>query len=320
MCSPLSRWRNRLGSTLAILGLLSTLSVEASATSAPMAPWQEATGLVELRLRDGSVIYGVIETETPDQVVVRTLAGAVVEVDRAQIASLEPAAGTVVDGEFRPADANATRLLFSPTGRSLRRGQGYVGVYELILPFVQVGLTDRFSMGIGTPLLFFGDELSRPVWLTPKYQFLDSDRVDAAAGLMHFDVFGEDGRVGVAYVVATVGTEDNAWTVGTGWVYSRYYENEYAAGCFSRPHPTCEPERVARDERSPIGMVGGERRISRRLKLVSENYVFRSGGIASIGVRFIGERLSADVGAFAPLAAGGTFVAPVVNFVWTFGG
>jgi len=105
--------------------------------------------IVELRLRDGSVIYGVVQSETPDRVVVRTLAGGIVEVNRAQIASLAPARGEVVDGQFWASDSNATRLLFSPTGRSLRKGQGYIGVYEFLLPFVQVGVTERFSMGAG---------------------------------------------------------------------------------------------------------------------------------------------------------------------------
>lgn len=72
---------------------------------------------------------------------------------------------------------------------------------------------------------------------------------------------------------------------------------------------------------SPVVMVGGERRVSRRVKVVTENYVFNQGGIVSVGVRFLGERLSADLGVFAPISGEeGVFVlAPIVNFVWTFG-
>jgi len=273
---------------------------------------------MEVRLLDGSIIYGVITSETVDRIVVRTIAGVVVEVPRAQIASLKPAAGTVVDGEFRSADSNATRLLFSPTGRSLKKGQGYVGVYEIILPFVQVGITDRLSLGFGTPLVFVGDETGRPVWVTPKYQFFASERVNAAAGVMHFSVFGEDSNVGVAYTVATVGTDDNAWTAGAGWAYSRYYENEYPS-CFAGPGGSCDPVRVEKAEGSLVAMLGAERRLSRRVKFISENYAFNSGGIVSAGVRFLGERLSADLGVFAPVGVEEFVVLPVVNFVWTFG-
>jgi hypothetical protein len=147
---------------------------------------------VELRLRDGSVIYGVVERETAQRLVLRTLAGGLLDVDRAQVLSLEPAMGRVVAGQFWRADANATRLLFAPTGRSLKKGEGYIGVYEFLLPFVQVGITDRLTIGAGTPLIFFGDETSRPVWVTPKYQFYTGSRTSAAVG---FGLRGGDDRL-----------------------------------------------------------------------------------------------------------------------------
>jgi hypothetical protein len=274
--------------------------------------------LMELRLQDGSVFYGTVERETPERVVLRTIAGATVEVDRARIASIEPARGVVVAGEFIPADPNATRLLFSPTARSLEQGQGYLGVYEFVLPFVQVGVTDRFSIGVGTPLIFFGDEDVRPVWLTPKYQFYRSDRVQAAAGLMHFHVLGDDTKAGLAYAVATIGTHDSAWTVGTGWAYSRYYEEMYDCN-IPMPGGSCEPTREGQTEGSPVVLIGAEHRLGRRAKVITENYGFDGGGIVSAGVRFLGDRLSADLGLAVPIGADGFIALPVVNFVWTFG-
>ncbi|MCC7043850.1 MAG: hypothetical protein IT183_08305 [Acidobacteria bacterium] len=310
-----SLWRVIVATAAIVFGL----GVAGVAAQAPTQDNAGAITVVEVRLKDGSVLYGVVERETPGQVVIRTISGVLVDVDRAQVASMVPARGAVIDGEFRPYDANATRLMFSPTGRSLRKGQGYVGVYEFVLPFVQVGITDRLSFGVGTPLLFVGDDTSRPVWVTPKYQFYRGSRVTAAAGVMHFHVFGEDARVGLAYGVATIGSDDNAWTVGSGWAYSRYYENQYGPGCWTVPYQPCEPTRVAQTEGSPVVMVGGERRLSRRVKFLSENYVFQGGGIASFGVRFLGERLSADLGAAIPLGLDEVIVVPVVNFVWTFG-
>ena len=67
-------------------------------------------------------------------------------------------------------------------------------------------------------------------------------------------------------------------------------------------------------------MVGGEHRVSRRMKLITENYAFKRGAILSAGVRFLGEQLSADLGVFTPVTGEDIFVlAPIVNFVWTFG-
>jgi len=71
-------------------------------------------------------------------------------VQAADIVSVHPVDGVVVGGEFRRADPNPTRLFFGPTARALKQGAAYVGVYEILLPFVQIGITDRISVGAGT--------------------------------------------------------------------------------------------------------------------------------------------------------------------------
>lgn len=46
--------------------------------------------------------------------------------------------------------------------------------------------------------------------------------------------------------------------------------------------------------------------------------MFKDGGLASCGVRFIGDRLSADLGLVVPMATDGVIAFPVVDFVWRF--
>jgi hypothetical protein len=69
----------------------------------------------------------------------------------------------------------------------LARGQTYLGVYEFLMPFVQIGVTDRVSIGGGTPLLFGFDDGDRPFWITPKVQIvkelLDRRRRRSVSGL-----------------------------------------------------------------------------------------------------------------------------------------
>jgi hypothetical protein len=73
------------------------------------------------------------------------------------------------------------------------------------------------------------------------------------------------------------------------------------------------------DEGAMVAMIGGERRISPRIKLITENYLVTGGGIASGGIRFLGESLSADLGLFVPLGASDWLVVlPIANFVWKF--
>jgi hypothetical protein len=248
----------------------------------------------ELELGDGSRLFGRVESTDGEQVVFRTVSGVRLELNRAEIRSLR-----VQDrrgrGDPQPADPNRTRLFFGPTARALPRGRGYLGVYELVVPFVQVGVTDRVTVGGGTPLVFGDGGDSRPFWLTPKVQLVRGDRTQVAAGVMHFVFTGDEDAVGIAYGVVTHGTSDASVTAGFGYGYA------------------------SSERGSWIGMVGGDKRVGRGVKLLAEGYVWQEGeGILMGGVRLFGSRLSADLGLATFLGGNDSFVFPIVNVVWTF--
>ena len=265
--------------------------------SAALAAAQDRPGdrmtTYELTLKDGSRLYGTIEQEDDTRIVFRSVGGVVITAPRADVQSLRVVAGTLTAGEFRPGDPNATRLFFGPTARSLPKGRTYFGVYEFLMPFVQIGVTDRFSIGGGTPLVFGFDEGERPFWITPKLQVLDTGRTQVAVGAFHAFVDGE--HAGIAYGVVTTGRIDASITAGAGYGYSS--DGGHGA----------------------VVMIGGERQASRHVAFVTENYIWKGGqGVLAGGVRFFGERLSADVGVAVPLGTGELFALPVVNFVYVF--
>ncbi len=247
----------------------------------------------EIRLRDGTSAIGRVDAVDGTRVTFRTLAGATLTIDAAEIASLATVEGRAAGTEFWKDDPNPTRLFFGPTGRPIKRGDVYLGVYEIFIPFVQVGITDRLSIGGGTPLIFGGGS-ERPFWFTPKYTVIARPTTQVAVGAMHMMNIDGD-SLGVAYGAMTKGSRDTALTVGIGYAYEQF-----------------------EDSGAPVVMIGGEHRVHRHVKLVTENYVFREGGIASAGVRFMTGRLSADLGLATPLGVDDFFVFPVVNFVWTF--
>jgi hypothetical protein len=251
------------------------------------------TELYELVLKDGSRVFGQIERENEQEVVLRTQAGAVVTARRADVASLRLVSGRIERGEFLRSDLHRTRLFFAPTARSLKQGEVSFGVFQFIAPFVQVGVTDRISVGGGTPLLFGFDDWDRPFWFTPKVQVIDTRNAQGAVGLLHvFDISGDG--AGIAYGVGTIGNSDNAFTGGAGMTY-------------------------AGDSRGWIVMGGAEGRVSRFMKLMTENYIWQNGdGILSGGVRFLGERLSADLALAVPVGVGEFVAFPVINFVYVF--
>ena len=253
-----------------------------------------ATVTHELRLQDGSRAFGCVARESDTEVEFETIAGVRLVAKWDQVLSLRPAQGRLHNGEFQPADPNNTRLFYGPTGRALPRGQVYLGIYEFVMPFLQVGVTDRFSIGGGTPLVFgIGEGLNRPFWITPKLQLVDGRKVQVSVGA--FQAFGGGDTAGIGYGVVTTGGVDGSLTVGTGVAYN------------------------GKGDRTVVAMVGGDRPIGRNLKLVSENYIWGSGdGLASAGVRFFGERVSADLALATPLGSAHVFVFPMLNFVYRF--
>jgi hypothetical protein len=274
-----------------------SLCVFLSQPGQALAQTPEASGPVtryELVLRDGSRLFGIVVSQDESEVVFRSEAGATVTAKRGEIASLKEMTGVVVDGQFFPPDPNATRLFFGPTGRSLAKGQTYFGVYEFVMPFVQVGVTDRLSIGGGTPLVFGLNEGDRPFWITPKLQLLNRTRTQVAVGAFHvFNSHGDGG--GVGYVVGTHGDTGASVTVGGGLAYG------------------------TEGGRSGLLMIGGERQVRRSLKLITESYVWKGGdGLASAGVRFFGDRLSADLAIAVPIGADSLFAFPMINFVYLF--
>ncbi len=253
----------------------------------------------EIRLQDGSRLFARITSVQGDAVVLTTTGGSRVEVARMQIAELVRAEGTVVNGEFWTEDPNVSRLFFTSTGRALEQGRAYIGTYLIVLPFVAVGVTDWFTIGGGAPLLL-GEV--QPFYVAPKLQLFRTERAAFSVGTLHF-VLNEDfddTDVGIAYGVATLGTRDNAVTLGLGF--------GYAGSDF---------------QSQPVAMIGGELRTSRRIKLLTENYFLpgETGAVFSAGVRFLGERLSADVGVGGAAGDGDVgCCVPLVNVSYVFGG
>jgi hypothetical protein len=245
----------------------------------------------ELVLNDGSRVYGQIEGESDTDVVFRTTSGAAVTTPRIRIRSLRPVVGRMIRGEFRREDPNSTRLAFGPTGRAMPRGQTYLGVYQGIAPFVQVGITDSFSLGAGTPLVFTGG-WDRPYWVTPKLQVYAGNGNYASIGVLH--AFAGDENVGIGYGVFTKDVSGGAFTLGAGAAYSSH------------------------GVESAVVMVGGEAPAARNIKWITENYAWDGTVVSSGGFRFFGERLAADLVLAIAFTDSSTFAFPVVNFVYRF--
>jgi hypothetical protein len=280
-----------------MVSLLVALFVASTAAPTPVPPViavPPSGQTQELVLQDGTHALGRVEEVTDEFVTFRTTRDEVLEVERSQIAAIELVSGRVGSDSRWPADEHTTRTMFTPTARSLKRGESYVGVSELTVPFVQVGITDRISIGGGTTPFFIGKE--QPFWLTPKVQLFSGRKTQAAVGMVHVTSFG-NGGFGVAYGAVTHGTANTAATVGVGYAYIQGFGTKAGA---------------------PVLLASGERRVSRRVKLLTDNYVFRGGGMISAGIRIFGKRRSVDLGVATPIGGGILYPFPIVNLVRKF--
>lgn len=267
-----------------------------------------ATGdtVTVVRLRDGSVLFGRVLEQDSTRVRMQTMGGTQIDVQRDQITSMSRTRGRRVGNEFWAEDPNGTRLLFTSTGRSLGKGEGYVSAYFLFFPFVAYGVTDRFTIAGGTPVI--PGLIGNVFYVAPKLTVVETTHASYAIGALSFAVTEavSDGTFGLLYGVGTWGNRDNAFTAGAGWGY-RW------GGASSELSS------------APLIVLGGETRVGRRVKLVTENWFYTgsgaNGGIISGGVRFIGDRLSSDLGLLGVFGGGGSLgcCLPTVNFVWNFG-
>jgi hypothetical protein len=254
------------------------VGVDAAATS-------DTSFAYSLRLRDGSTLIGRVIAATADSVTIR-LRTAELTLPRSDIVEVRrfPRA-RLHDGEYWPENPAATRLLFAQTAFALDRGEAYYTNIWLIVHGAAVGITDRLMLGGGftlIPGIGFGDNI---FYLAPKLSVVATPQVHVALGAMlgWAPGFDNDGTVGsdnatggILYGVSSFGDRDTNADVGLGWWYGN-------GDVSSRP----------------VIMVGGEWRGWRRLALLSENWFVTQHrtvtGALGYGVRFLGERLSADL-------------------------
>jgi hypothetical protein len=256
-----------------------------------------------ITLQDGSEIIGRATVVTDSEVTFQSDLGEL-KIPISKIKGVrEVPRSSIKAGVFWPVNPNSTRLFFSPTARMLKKGQGYFSDYYIFFPGISYGLTDNITIGGGFSL-FPGLGLNKQIYyFTPKIGLATSKNSCLALGALIISiphkVFDENvPAFGVLYGVGTYGGPDASISGGLGFGFV--------------------DDKVGR---KPVVMLGGEKRISRRISLVSENWILpgADNSIVSYGLRFFGENISVDLGFITP--AGNDFIfpgVPWVDFVFNF--
>jgi hypothetical protein len=267
----------------------------------------DSTRMYVLRTRDGSLFVGRLLRATVDTVYFVS-AGGPITVPRSAVLELRQVGkGAMRQGIYWAPNPNETRLFIAPTGRMLAQGEGYFSDTYLFLLLFAGGLTSNFTLGGGLSIVPSNDFFTNNIYyITPKIGLVQTPSVNVAAGAFigfaGWDIDGSEdiGSFGILYGVATLGSSDGSFSFGSGLAYGG---GDWAD--------------------RPIVMLGGEKRISRRMSLVTENYILpgESNAAVSYGVRFFGEKLAVDLAfwnAFGsdvdPIFPGIPYVAFAVKF------
>ena len=261
---------------LGVLFLCGWLAMAGSVAAA-----DRADAPVAITLRDGSRLVGRVVAEDDASVTVATSDGLRMVVPRASIVSRKAVDG---DGRAVSLDPNYSRLMFAPTARPLKKGDGYFSDHYVLFPGLAYGITGNFSLAGGVsviPGIGLDEQL---FYISPKLGFELNERASVAVGGL-FTGFGDDefddgesARIGFA--VATFGGPKSSFTLGFGLGDT---SDEFS-------------------DAVPILMAGGTVPLGRRTAFVGETWLFLNDDFRlseqpfGLAVRFFGETLSADVG------------------------
>ncbi len=271
-----------------------------------------ADSLISLELSDGSILRGTIVNEDADTVTMITSAGLKITMPKSTITSRSITRGRMVDGQFHRFDPNYTRLLFTPTGRPLGKGEGYITDYYVFFPGAAYGLTDHISVMGGISILPGTGLNEQLFFVAPRYGVAFSEIFSLSGGFLYMSIGGE-ASAGIAFATGTYGLQEKCFTAGIGMGYT-YAENE-------------EGKREFEFAKHPILVWGGNIRLSNSVSLVSENWIITGGNFDfetqpfSIAARFFGEHIAVDIGAIIMLEIlREGFPIPWLSFVYNFGG
>jgi hypothetical protein len=240
----------------------------------------------QVELSDGTIFMGFILSKDTNTLVMKTNSIPRLEIPMAKVKSykvLENA--TLKDGSYWFANPHASRYLFGPSAINLKKGEKYYQNTWLFFNSFNIGITDHFSMGGSIEMLttlfnLATGSFSPTIMLTPKIGYQVADKIHAGGGLLYANIIGEE-SAGIAYGIATAGSYDNNFSTGLGWGFIN--------GSFSE---------------RPIITFSGMKRVSRKVALVTENWLIPSNslysgynyyGLFSYGMRFFSENMAVDI-------------------------
>ena len=178
-----------------------------SPCSGKQLPLSVSDHLMVLTTHQGLVVEGLV-VEIKAGKVTFDAGDRILEFTISEIASIQQILPTASSGSRWLPNPNKTRLLFSPTGRMINAGEGYLADHMVFFPAFAVGLTDYLTLGGGVSL-FPGISIEEQMFFVmPKLGFYSSEDVNLAVGALVAGFPGTDENEGVGGGVSDEASDD----------------------------------------------------------------------------------------------------------------
>jgi hypothetical protein len=271
-------------------------SLQAQETPPQLEVTQDTSVIVEVELRDGTKLRGRVVAIDGEWVTFETVGGVEHRFRHSDVVKVEHLAATSIARRDWKKDGGDSRLFVGPTARVPDHGHGYAGIYELIFPSAAVGLANVAMIGGGFSIVPGLSVEEQVYFLSAKVRFLNIDMVQAAVGAFLVGAGGVDDRAGLVYGTVTAGSEIASFTGSLAFPF-------YTGSDF---------------ESQPIVTLGAEYRVSRVVKLITENWFVpgEDGALFSLGIRGITGDFIVEFAGVVPTVD--VIVFPLVSFAYTW--
>lgn len=263
----------------------------------------DSTKVFQIITTDGNEYSGYIIEMNETAVKLKSFALGIISLKKADIKKItEVQKDMMVGDEVWMDNPQSTRYFVGPSSYGLKKGESYYQNTWIFFNQFATGLSDNFSIGVGTVPLFLFGGYSTPVWITPKFSFADkNEKGGFAMGGLFGTIIGEDeSSFGVVYGTATLGSRDNNVTIGLGYGFS---SDGFAE--------------------SPTVNISGIARTGKRSYILGEAYVISTGyetnAFMGLGGRTVWNSISLDYGGAIPLSGGEFGVFPWLGISKTLG-
>lgn len=257
-----------------------------------------------IKTNDGNEYVGEIVLQTEKELKLRTQSLGTITLQLISIKKMEKVSfENIRNNEVWLENPEASRYFVNSSSYNLKKGEGYYQNVWVVFNQLTYGITDNFSLGVGTiPVFLFGaDEV--PIWLTPKVSIpVKEDELALGAGAFMGTVLGEDSSFGILYGTSTFGSREKNLTLGLGY---GYVDGDFAS--------------------APTVTLSAMIRTGKRGYFITDNYFLSTGddtvGILSFGGRRLWSNVALDYGGIIPINGdtGDLIIIPWLGISFAFG-